>query len=199
MGEPAEESISAVLEDLAASVNADCQICHRRICGHEVLFGRLLGFRGFPHCLDCLARDQGRAPAELRLHLHQHIERRDCYLAGWRQANRNEGFSDDELPRCVFPAATKEELTVVVPLAVPTSTKRSELRTDAEWDAGNMGCGDLVLELRLRLRELRPGAVLRVIALDPGAPEDLPAWCRLTGHQLIAHFHPEYWIQHKET
>jgi hypothetical protein len=33
-----------------------------------------------------------------------------------------------------------------------------EIAYDAEWDAGDLGCGDLVLELRGRLRALEPGA-----------------------------------------
>ena len=69
---------------------------------------------------------------------------------------------------------------------------------DAEWDAGDMGCGDLVLQLRMRVRPLRAGAVLKLTARDPGAPEDLPAWCRLTGHTLVGSAHPVYWIKRKE-
>ena len=69
---------------------------------------------------------------------------------------------------------------------------------DAAWDAGDMGCGDLVLELRMRLQSMKPGDVLKVMARDPGAPEDLPAWCRLTGHTLLSSQHPEYWIRRKE-
>lgn len=69
----------------------------------------------------------------------------------------------------------------------------------AVWDAGDMGCGELVLELRRRLRAMRPAEVLKLIAQDPGAREDLPAWCRLTGHRLVDASHPIYWIQRKET
>ena len=60
------------------------------------------------------------------------------------------------------------------------------LRADAEWDAGDLGCGDLVLDLRRRLKAM-PGGVLRVIANDLGAPQDLPAWCRLTRNELLGH------------
>lgn len=70
---------------------------------------------------------------------------------------------------------------------------------DEEWDAGAMGCGELVLELRMRMFHLRPGQVFRLIASDPGAPEDLPAWCRMTGHALVAARHPVYHIQRKES
>jgi tRNA 2-thiouridine synthesizing protein A len=49
-----------------------------------------------------------------------------------------------------------------------------------------MGCGPLVLELRKRLKAM-PGRVLKVIALDAGAPIDLPAWCRMTANELLLH------------
>ena len=64
-----------------------------------------------------------------------------------------------------------------------------------DWNAGNLGCGELVLELRGRLMAM-PGRVLKVIALDPGAPEDIPAWCRLTGHVLLHQdqMTHSYWI-----
>jgi tRNA 2-thiouridine synthesizing protein A len=69
----------------------------------------------------------------------------------------------------------------------------------ANWDAGDMGCGELVMLLRRRLNALPPGSILRVVARDPGAPEDLPAWCRLTGHRLVRAAPPLFDIQRKET
>ena len=67
-----------------------------------------------------------------------------------------------------------------------------------EWDAGDMGCGDLVMALRWQLKALPPRGVIRVTARDPAAPEDLPAWCRLTGHRLLTADHPFYVIQRKD-
>ena len=69
---------------------------------------------------------------------------------------------------------------------------------DDVWDAGAMGCGELVIHLKFRLREM-PGKVLRLIALDAGAPADIPAYCRMTGNRL-EHTDPEtcsYWIRAK--
>jgi len=66
-----------------------------------------------------------------------------------------------------------------------------------EWNAGDMGCGELVMALRVRMGNLRAGDVIRVTATDPAAPEDLPAWCRLCGHTLAATKHPVYWIRRK--
>jgi tRNA 2-thiouridine synthesizing protein A len=70
---------------------------------------------------------------------------------------------------------------------------------DAHWDAGDLGCGELVLELRRRLETMRPGQLLQLIARDPGARADVPAWCRMTGHVLIADEHPVYRIRRKES
>jgi tRNA 2-thiouridine synthesizing protein A len=62
-----------------------------------------------------------------------------------------------------------------------------------------MGCGELVVKLKLKLRnELQPGDILELTATDPGAPEDIPAWCRLTSNTLLSADHPKYYIQTKE-
>jgi tRNA 2-thiouridine synthesizing protein A len=68
-----------------------------------------------------------------------------------------------------------------------------------EWDAGDLGCGELVLELRRRLSAMRPGRVLRLTARDVGARHDIPSWCRMTGHTLVSHAHPVYVIRRKES
>lgn len=65
------------------------------------------------------------------------------------------------------------------------------------WDAGEIGCGQLVVELRLRMERLAPGDELEIVANDPGAPTDLPAWCRMTGHTLLSAEHPVYVIQRR--
>jgi len=77
-------------------------------------------------------------------------------------------------------------------------TTGGEPEFDGEFDGGEMGCGELVLELKFLLGPRAPGYVLKVRALDPGAPEDLPAWCRMTRHRLRDARHPYYWIQRRE-
>lgn len=72
-----------------------------------------------------------------------------------------------------------------------------EGQAELTWDAGMMGCGELVLELRNRLHRLAPGTTFMLIARDPGVPEDLPAWCRMTGHCLIRAEPPEFVIQRR--
>ena len=69
---------------------------------------------------------------------------------------------------------------------------------EERWNADEMGCGQLVFELRRRLNQMQPGETLEVIARSPGAPADLPAWCRMTGHTLVSADHPVYVIRRKE-
>lgn len=52
-------------------------------------------------------------------------------------------------------------------------------------DGGDLGCGELLLVLAARSRTLAPGSTVRLLATDPAAPIDLPAWCHLTGHSYL--------------
>ena len=65
------------------------------------------------------------------------------------------------------------------------------------WEAGELGCGQLVFELHRKLHEVSPGDSLEVVTHDTGAPVDLPAWCRMTGHTLVSAEHPVYVIRRK--
>jgi len=65
----------------------------------------------------------------------------------------------------------------------------------AEFDGGEMGCGELLLDLFLFCKRQGPGATLRLRANDPGAPHEIPAWCRLTGHELLQASPPYFLIK----
>ena len=52
-------------------------------------------------------------------------------------------------------------------------------------DGGDRACGELLLVLAQRARRLRYGDRIRLIATDPAAVIDLPAWCHLTGHGYL--------------
>jgi tRNA 2-thiouridine synthesizing protein A len=66
---------------------------------------------------------------------------------------------------------------------------------DTRWDAGELGCGQLILGLRARLARLGAGETIEVVSHDDGAPSDLAAWCRMTGHALVSARHPVYRIR----
>lgn len=57
---------------------------------------------------------------------------------------------------------------------------------DAFYDAGDRGCADGPLDaIAATLRKLQPGQTLEIRATEPSVGNDLPAWCRLTGHALL--------------
>jgi 5-methyltetrahydropteroyltriglutamate--homocysteine methyltransferase len=50
-----------------------------------------------------------------------------------------------------------------------------------------MDCGGgLLLAIRSNLDPLDRGGLLEILSTDPGVREDLPAWCRLTGNELVS-------------
>lgn len=70
-------------------------------------------------------------------------------------------------------------------------------QVNSEWDAGELGCGEFVLELKRRMDALTAGSVLRLIARDSGVPADLAAWCRMTGHRLLEASPPEFLVERR--
>lgn len=52
-------------------------------------------------------------------------------------------------------------------------------------DAGDLGCGELLARFPPIFRRLAPGDVFGLINTDAGTPADLPAWCRMAGHEYL--------------
>ncbi len=42
-----------------------------------------------------------------------------------------------------------------------------------------------VIRTQATVEQLKPGDTLAVICTDPGAIQDIPAWCRVNGHQVV--------------
>jgi len=80
--------------------------------------------------------------------------------------------------------------------APPTPPPRppAAWRYETVHDAGDLGCGDLALDLRLAFRGVPPGTRVLVVASDAGAVEEIPSWCRLTGNRLLGADPPWYWV-----
>lgn len=66
---------------------------------------------------------------------------------------------------------------------------------DSRFDGGEAGCGEVILDLRIHFRPLPSGARVALLARDEGAPMEIPAWCRVTGHRLVASHHPYYLVE----
>lgn len=71
-------------------------------------------------------------------------------------------------------------------------------KPDAVLDGGDQACGELILTLKRAVERLGAGQILKLLCRDPGAPADLPAWCRLTGHRLLWADGHTFYIQRKE-
>ena len=65
-------------------------------------------------------------------------------------------------------------------------TQADKMAVDATLDATGLLCPLPVLKARRALKPLAPGAVLEVIATDPGAVKDFEHFCKTTGHHLLS-------------
>lgn len=57
---------------------------------------------------------------------------------------------------------------------------------DQELDASGLRCPLPVLKAKKALQSMVSGQVLKVVATDPAAEHDFPAFCEMTGYRLIA-------------
>jgi tRNA 2-thiouridine synthesizing protein A len=55
-----------------------------------------------------------------------------------------------------------------------------------EVDARGLRCPLPVIRLAEAAREAPAGTLITVLASDPAARHDIPAWCRMRGHELSA-------------
>jgi tRNA 2-thiouridine synthesizing protein A len=60
------------------------------------------------------------------------------------------------------------------------------LDKDATLDAKGLMCPMPIVQLAKKVREMKSGQVLELLADDVGAKEDVPAWCSRTGNALVA-------------
>jgi tRNA 2-thiouridine synthesizing protein A len=67
----------------------------------------------------------------------------------------------------------------------PEMTQADKTMADATLDATGLLCPLPVLKARRALKPLAPGAVLEVIATDPGATKDFEHFCATTGCELL--------------
>jgi TusA-related sulfurtransferase len=56
---------------------------------------------------------------------------------------------------------------------------------DLSLDCRAKRCPLPVIELGRRIGEVAVGGVVAVVADDPAAATDIPAWCRLRGHHYL--------------
>lgn len=69
--------------------------------------------------------------------------------------------------------------------------ERHPLPADVSFDGGDLDCGNgLLLLIRQHIDPMERGQLLEIRSTDASVEEDLPAWCRLTGNELVS------WTRH---
>ena len=65
--------------------------------------------------------------------------------------------------------------------------ERHPYSADVSFDGGDLDCGNgLLLLIRQHLDPLAPGQLLEFRSVEISVEEDFPAWCRLTGNELVS-------------
>ena len=57
--------------------------------------------------------------------------------------------------------------------------------SEYELDARRLLCPLPVIRTQDKVKQLQQGDVLSVTCTDPGVLQDIPAWCRINGHQIL--------------
>ena len=59
------------------------------------------------------------------------------------------------------------------------------MKADATLDCIGFYCPLPIAKTAKKLKDLKPGEVLEVLADDMGIKEDMPHWCRQTGNECL--------------
>jgi tRNA 2-thiouridine synthesizing protein A len=59
------------------------------------------------------------------------------------------------------------------------------MKADQSLDCVGLYCPMPIVKTAARIKELKVGEVLEVIADDKGIKKDMPAWCQATGHEFL--------------
>jgi tRNA 2-thiouridine synthesizing protein A len=61
------------------------------------------------------------------------------------------------------------------------------LQTALHLDLKGLACPLPIVRTAKAMKDLESGALVEVLATDPGSLKDFPAWCRTTGNDLVEH------------
>ena len=60
-----------------------------------------------------------------------------------------------------------------------------QMESDKVLDCTGLLCPIPVIKASQAIKEVEVGQILHMIATDPGAPPDMDAWARQTGHEIV--------------
>ena len=59
------------------------------------------------------------------------------------------------------------------------------MKADSSLDCFGLLCPMPIVKTAAKMKELEPGQVLEIVSTDEGIKEDMPAWCKATGHEFL--------------
>jgi tRNA 2-thiouridine synthesizing protein A len=59
------------------------------------------------------------------------------------------------------------------------------MKADETLDCVGLYCHMPIIETAKKIKTLKPGQVLEILADDKGIKVDMPSWCRQTGHECL--------------
>jgi TusA-related sulfurtransferase len=71
------------------------------------------------------------------------------------------------------------------PLAASLFIRRINMKADQTLDCIGLYCPMPIYKTAQKIKELKSGQVLEIIADDKGIKKDMPAWCNSTGNECL--------------
>ncbi len=59
------------------------------------------------------------------------------------------------------------------------------MKADEVIDCVGLYCPMPIVKTAAKMKEMKPGQVLEVVADDKGIKQDMPAWCKATGNECL--------------
>ena len=59
------------------------------------------------------------------------------------------------------------------------------MNADHNLDCIGLYCPMPIVKTAEKIKQLKPGEVLEVLADDKGIKQDMPAWCKVTGNEFL--------------
>ena len=59
------------------------------------------------------------------------------------------------------------------------------MQADETLDCVGLYCPMPIVKTAQKIKQIKEGEVLEVVADDKGIKQDMPAWCRTTGHEFL--------------
>ncbi len=59
------------------------------------------------------------------------------------------------------------------------------MKADQSLDCTGLYCPMPIVKTADKIKELKQGEILEIVADDKGIKQDMPAWCEATGHECL--------------